>query len=114
MKTDLTPKRVLAARILAVAADAIQLGGFPIFSTGFLSPYNDALDVVVSGVLIWLVGFHWAFLPSFLMELVPVVDLVPTGREPSLATRGKGSRAERPRARKNVTRPAVAPKAEWL
>ncbi len=91
MKIDVSPKRVLAARILAIAADAVQLGGFPVFGLGIASPYNDALDVVVAGALTWLVGFHWAFLPSFLIELVPGIDLVPTWTGAVLlATRGQG------------------------
>jgi len=98
MKIDATPGRVRAARILAIAADAIQIGGFPLFGEGFASPYNDALDVAVGGLLIWLVGFHWAFLPSFLIELVPGVDLVPTWTGAVLlATRGQGA-AEAPPA----------------
>jgi len=28
--------------------------------------------------LSWLVGFHWAFLPTFIAELLPFVDLVPS------------------------------------
>lgn len=92
MTIDPSPGRVRAARILAIAADAIQLAGFPMFGEGFASPANDALDVVVAGALIWLVGFHWSFLPSFLIELVPGVDLVPSWTAAVLlATRGQGT-----------------------
>jgi hypothetical protein len=31
----------------------------------------------VGGVLSYLLGWHWEFLPSFLAKLVPGVDLVP-------------------------------------
>ena len=47
-------------------------------SWGALSPVNDALDVGVGLALTWLLGWHWAFLPSFLSELIPIWDLVPT------------------------------------
>lgn len=50
----------------------------PIFGEGFASPFNDALDVVVAGVLIKLLGFHWALLPALAAEVVPVLDLAPT------------------------------------
>src|SRR4029453_14403993 len=37
-----------------------------------------------------LLGWHWAFLPAFLTELVPFVDLVPTWTiAVFLATRGQ-------------------------
>jgi len=50
----------------------------PAFAEGLLSPINDVLDVVVAAVLIGLLGWHWAFLPSLAAELVPGLDLVPT------------------------------------
>ncbi len=74
----LTARRVLAARAVALAADALQLGLLPLFVEGALSVVNDVLDVVVAGVLIALVGWHWAFLPAFVVELVPGLDLAPT------------------------------------
>ncbi len=66
------------ARFLAVAADAVQIVGFPLFAAGAASPWNDLLDFVVAGAMTLLVGWHWAFLPSFFAELVPGLDLVPT------------------------------------
>jgi hypothetical protein len=44
---------------------------------GAFSPADDILDAAVAGILSWLVGWHWEFLPSFLTKLVPGVDLVP-------------------------------------
>ncbi len=70
--------RVLAARALAITADAVQLGLIPLFVGGATSVINDALDVLVAIVMLALVGWHWAFLPAFLTELVPGLDLVPT------------------------------------
>jgi len=91
MTIEPTPGRVKAARILAVAADAIQIGGFSIFFPGFASPADDVLDVVVGAALTWLVGWHWSFLPGFLIELVPGMDLIPTWTAAVfLATRGQG------------------------
>jgi hypothetical protein len=70
--------RVRLARLIAVGADALQLFLFPLFGEGFASPVNDALDVAVGGLLVWLVGFHWVLLPSLAAELVPGLDLAPT------------------------------------
>ena len=73
-----TAARIRAARAIAMLADLAQIVVFPAFSQGGLSPVNDALDVAVGLALTWLVGWHWAFLPSFLSELIPIWDLVPT------------------------------------
>jgi len=78
MALSLTPKRVRAARVLAVVADAVQLGLLPLFASGWVSPLNDALDVGVAIALVALVGWHWAFLPAFVSELIPIWDLVPS------------------------------------
>ena len=66
-----------AAMVLAMVADAVQIVGFPLFAEGALSPLDDILDVVVAVALLRLIGWHWEFLPSFVAELVPGVDLVP-------------------------------------
>jgi hypothetical protein len=63
--------------ILAVLADALQIAVLPLFIEGAESPADDVLDFGIAGVLIWLLGWHWEFLPSFAGKLVPGVDLVP-------------------------------------
>jgi len=74
----LSPRtRFRAAMILAMAADALQIFVFPLFAEGALSPADDVLDVAVAAGLVHLLGWHWEFLPAFLAELVPGVDLVP-------------------------------------
>jgi hypothetical protein len=70
--------RVLLARLLALAVDAVQLGLFPIFSEGFFSPANDALDLATGVALSALLGWHWGFLPVLGIEALPVVDEFPT------------------------------------
>lgn len=69
--------RFRAAVILAMAADALQIFVFPWFAEGALSPADDMLDLAVAAVLVRLLGWHWEFLPAFVAELVPGVDLVP-------------------------------------
>ncbi len=66
------------AWIVAITADALQIVAFPFFVEGWISPFNDALDVVTSIVLVWLLGWHPALLPSLVAELLPGVDLAPT------------------------------------
>ena len=50
----------------------------PLFAEGGLSPLDTGLDVIVGAILIKLLGWHWAFLPTFAAELVPGLDLFPT------------------------------------
>jgi hypothetical protein len=69
--------RFRAAMGLAIVADAIQIVVFPLFAEGAVSPVDDILDLVVMGALVQLTGWHWEFLPSFIGELVPGLDLVP-------------------------------------
>ena len=77
-RTPLSPRtRFRAAMILAMAADALQIFVFPLFAEGALSPADDVLDLAVAALLVNLLGWHWEFLPAFLAELVPGVDLVP-------------------------------------
>lgn len=65
------------AMLLAIVADALQLVIFPMFVEGALSPADDLLDLGVAAMMVRLLGWHWEFLPSFLIKLVPGVDLVP-------------------------------------
>ena len=66
------------APTVALFADALQIVLFPLFAPGIVSPLDDLLDISVAWVLTRLLGWHWAFLPSFLAELVPGIDLVPS------------------------------------
>jgi hypothetical protein len=90
-RTDVRATRVRAARLIAMAADVLQIAVFPMFVGGAASPIDDVLDVVVAGAVTWLVGWHWSFLPSFVAELVPGLDLVPTWTAAVFfATRARG------------------------
>ena len=88
--------RVWLARIIAMAADATQLARLPFVMGGAISPVADVIDVAMAIVMTWLVGWHWAFLPTFIAELVPFVDLVPSWTLAAfIATRGGGKPAAR-------------------
>ncbi len=69
--------RMRAAMILALVADAVQIAVLPLFIEGAASPADDLLDLGVGATLVYLLGWHWEFLPSFAAKLVPGVDLVP-------------------------------------
>jgi hypothetical protein len=66
------------AWLVAMAADALQIVAFPFFAEGGISPADSALDVLVGLILIRLLGWHWAFLPSLAAEVIPGMDLFPT------------------------------------
>ena len=72
-----SPEQRLAWAV-ALAADALQIAVFPLFAEGGLSPADSLLDLIVAGLLIRLLGWHWAFLPTLAAELIPGVDLFPT------------------------------------
>jgi len=63
---------------VALAADALQIAALPLFAEGALSPADTVLDLAVGAVLVRLLGWHWAFLPTLVAELVPGLDLFPT------------------------------------
>lgn len=69
--------RFRIALILAIIADALQIIFLPLLVEGAESPADDVLDFGVGAALIYLLGWHWEFAPSFLTKLVPGVDLVP-------------------------------------
>jgi hypothetical protein len=56
--------------------DALQIAILPLLFPG--SPWNNLLDLVTGAVMVALLGWHVAFLPTFVTELIPFVDLFPT------------------------------------
>ena len=76
-RTLKSPEQRLAW-VVALAADAVQIIALPMFVPGALSPADTVLDVLTAALLIRLLGFHWAFLPSLMAELTPGFDLFPT------------------------------------
>jgi hypothetical protein len=78
MKANVSRPTLIAAYVIGICADLIQVCLTPFLSEGFASPFNDVLDVVVCVILSRLIGFHVAFLPSFLIKLIPLVEIAPT------------------------------------
>jgi hypothetical protein len=72
-----SPNARRIAWLVAIGVDATQ-ALLPILFGPGLVPWEIGLDLLAMGALTRLIGWHWAFLPTFAIELVPVVDLVPT------------------------------------
>lgn len=75
MSTSLVKRsRVRAAYGVAIATDILQLALGPLGWTGA----DEILDVIAAGAISWLIGFHPLLLPTFVLELFPVADMLPT------------------------------------
>ena len=70
----LTLPRIRAAYAVAASVDILQLLGGPL---GWVL-VDQALDVVAAVVMWRLLGFHPLLLPTFVVEFLPVADLLPT------------------------------------
>ena len=66
------------ALFVAIAADTLQIVALPLFATGGFSPADIAIDILAALILSRLLGWHWAFLPTFFAEVIPAFDLFPT------------------------------------
>jgi hypothetical protein len=98
----LTRTRILLALAVAVVADGMQL---------LLGPLGWALidqliDVVAMALTVWILGFHILLLPTFVVELIPVADMLPTWTGCTAAVIALRKRAE------NVTPPPAKPTIE--
>jgi len=70
----LTRMRIILALLLAVSADGLQF----IFGwVGWAGP-DQVIDFVTMFFMSWLLGFHLLFLPTFVVELIPVIEDLPT------------------------------------
>jgi hypothetical protein len=95
----LTRTRILLALAVAVTADGLQL---------LLGPLGWALidqviDVVAMALTVWILGFHILLLPTFVVELIPVADMLPTWTGCTAAVIALRKRAE------NAVPPPTAP-----
>jgi hypothetical protein len=66
--------RAVLALTVALAADATQILLGPLGWTFF----DEAIDVVAMILTTLLIGFHPLLLPTFVVEFIPVVDMLPT------------------------------------
>ena len=102
-------RRVLAARIIAIVADAVQLGFLPLFAGGAPTVFDAVLDVVVGAAMVALLGWHWAFLPAFAVGLLPGIDLAPTWTIAVFLVTRRMGRPGSPRADVRIEPPLLPP-----
>ena len=76
--TEVPRSRRRLAWALAIAVDFVQIVAMPFFAVGAAAPWNDALDLLTGIAMVRLLGWHVAFVPTFVAELLPFVDLFPT------------------------------------
>jgi hypothetical protein len=77
LKAIKSPEHRLAL-LIAMVGDAIQIFALPLFAAGGLSPADALLDAAMAVILIRMLGWHWAFLPTLVAEMTPGFDLFPT------------------------------------
>ena len=70
----LTRGRVVAALAVGVVADFLQVVLLPL-EWLFV---QQIVDVIAMGLTMWLLGFHLLLLPTFVVEFIPIVDMLPT------------------------------------
>jgi hypothetical protein len=97
----LTPLRIWPALVVAIAADGAQVLLGPLGWAFF----DEIIDVVAAIVLSLLLGFHPLFLPTFVTELIPVVDMLPTWTGCVAAVVVLRRRKQRPIARPPASTP---------
>lgn len=71
---ELTRSRIWAAYTIAVLADGLQ---FVLGPAGWVGSDQGA-DIVAMILLTAVLGFHPLFLPTFVLELLPIADMLPT------------------------------------
>jgi hypothetical protein len=64
--------------ILALAVTVVADGGQLLLGPLGWAFGDQLIDVVAMLLVSWLIGFHWLLLPSFILELVPLIDEFPT------------------------------------
>ena len=70
----LTPRRIWLALAIAIAADGVQMLLGP---AGWLFA-DELIDVAAMGSISLVLGFHPLFIPTFIAEIIPVVDMLQT------------------------------------
>jgi hypothetical protein len=101
----LTRTRILLAITVAIVADGLQF---------FLGPLgwvlvDQVIDLVAMILTVWLLGFHVLLLPTFLVELVPLIDQLPTWTACVAAVIALRKRAENVAATPPIIKPPTQP-----
>jgi hypothetical protein len=86
-------RRWKIALVVALVADAVQLGLVPLFGEGVFSAPDDVLDVLVAVVLLVTLGPRLRLAGALAIELVPGATLLPTWTAVVLSLPRERSRA---------------------
>ena len=97
----LTRGRIVTALAVAVGADFLQVALLPL-EWLFV---QQIVDVTAMGLTMWLLGFHPLLLPTFVLEFIPLVDMLPTWTGCVVLVIALRKRAEHPPA--IITPPVV-------
>jgi hypothetical protein len=103
----LTATRIVLAFVVALGADALQIALGPI---GWFAP-DEFIDVVAFIIVTWLIGFHVLLLPTFVVEFVPVLDMLPTwtGCVAAVVALRRNARPQEPPGGAVVEQPPLLP-----
>lgn len=86
----LTRTRIFLALAVAIVADGLQILLGPL-GWAFI---DQAIDIVAMVLTMWILGFHILLLPTFVVELIPVADMLPTWTGCTIAVIALRKRAE--------------------
>jgi TM2 domain-containing membrane protein YozV len=97
----LTRTRIFLALAVAVFADGLQ------FCLGFIgwAFIDQAIDCVAMILVSWAIGFHILLLPTFVIELVPVLEDLPTWTACTIAVIALRRREQRNSAAAPIGKP---------
>jgi hypothetical protein len=70
----LTKRQVRLAYAVGVTADVMQLALGPLGWAGT----DETIDIAAMIMISRLIGFHYLLLPAFVLEFLPMADLLPT------------------------------------
>jgi len=101
---ELSRARVVTAIAVAAVADFLQIVLLPL-EWAFA---QQIVDVIAMGLTMWLIGFHLLLLPTFVVEFIPVVDMLPTWTGcvvAVIALRKRGQSVDSPPVTTNVESP---------
>jgi hypothetical protein len=88
----LSRTRIILALVVAVFADGLQLLLGPL---GWVF-VDQTIDCVAMVLVSWVIGFHILLLPTFVIELVPVLEDLPTWTACTAAVIALRRREQRP------------------
>ncbi len=99
----LTRKRIVLALSVALIADGLQMLLGPLGWAGL----DQAIDFLAMLLVSWMIGFHILLLPTFVAELIPLVDDLPTWTACAFAVIVLRKREQRQPPSRNPPQPTI-------